>query len=89
MLTLKSTVLLVSRSKGYVPCFIHGVTGADVVDATHEALDLMAKTLPGEGATSFLATTMTQGAAEIEKALDNVGNYKDRQQEPGKAGIDL
>jgi N-acetylglucosamine-6-phosphate deacetylase len=72
---------------GFIDVHIHGVNGADVMDATQEALDIMAETLPGEGTTSFLATTMTQGSAEIEKALDNVGNYMDRQQEPGKAEI--
>lgn len=72
---------------GYIDVHIHGVNGADVMDATHEALDLMVATLPREGTTSFLATTMTQDATEIEKALDNVGTYMDRQQEPGKAEI--
>lgn len=72
---------------GFIDVHIHGVNGADVMDGTQEALDIMAKTLPGEGTTSFLATTMTQDSKQIEMALDNVGIYMDRMQEPGKAEI--
>ncbi|MBD8069900.1 N-acetylglucosamine-6-phosphate deacetylase [Bacillus sp. PS06] len=72
---------------GFVDVHIHGVNGADVMDGTQEALDIMTGILPGEGTTSFLATTMTQSNITIEKALENVGNYIERQQVPGKAEI--
>jgi N-acetylglucosamine-6-phosphate deacetylase len=72
---------------GFIDVHIHGVGGADVMDATKEALDTMTNTLPGEGTTSFLATTMTQGSTEIEKALTNAGDYIKEQQVRGKAEI--
>lgn len=72
---------------GFIDVHIHGVNGADVMDATKEALDTMSSTLPKEGTTSFLATTMTQDTKEIEKALANVGEYLQGKQETGKAEI--
>src|SRR4051794_34512153 len=54
---------------GFIDIHIHGVNGADVMDATEDALKKMAFTLPKEGTTSFLATTMTQETEQIEKAL--------------------
>jgi N-acetylglucosamine-6-phosphate deacetylase len=72
---------------GFIDVHIHGVGGADVMDATKEALDTMTNTLPGEGTTSFLATTMTQSSTEIEKALTNAGDYIKEQQARGKAEI--
>ena len=72
---------------GFIDVHIHGVNGADVMDATKEALDTMSSTLPKEGTTSFLATTMTQDTKEIEKALANVGEYLQEKKETGKAEI--
>lgn len=72
---------------GFIDVHIHGVNGADVMDATKEALDTMSSTLPKEGTTSFLATTMTQDTKEIEKALANVGEYLQGKQDTGKAEI--
>src|SRR5699024_7740738 len=56
--------------------------GADVMDATEEALDIMAAVLPEEGTTSFLATTITQAPENLDKALINVANYNNK---PGQA----
>lgn len=60
---------------GMIDVHIHGVNGVDVMDATPEAIQTMAKTLPQEGTTSFLATTITQSQEKIEQALANVANY--------------
>lgn len=60
---------------GFVDDHIHGAAGADTMDGTSEALETMAEALPKEGTTSFLATTMTQKADVIEKALTNAGDY--------------
>ena len=60
---------------GLIDVHIHGVDGADTMDGTTEALDTMAKALPKEGTTSFLATTITQDKEAIEKALVNVSRY--------------
>jgi N-acetylglucosamine-6-phosphate deacetylase len=63
---------------GMIDIHIHGVDGADTMDATPEALLTMAKALPKEGTTSFLATTMTQSSEKIEKALVNVAEYMNK-----------
>ncbi|WP_174727620.1 N-acetylglucosamine-6-phosphate deacetylase [Mesobacillus harenae] len=69
---------------GMIDVHIHGVNGADTMDATPEALETMARALPGEGTTSFLATTITQEQAAIESALENAGHYM-KNQRPGIA----
>ncbi|KAB7667605.1 N-acetylglucosamine-6-phosphate deacetylase [Bacillus sp. B1-b2] len=71
---------------GFIDIHIHGANDADAMDASIEALETMAKTLPEEGTTSFLATTMTQPATDIERALSVIGEYMDEQEE-GKAEI--
>ncbi|MEH7306607.1 N-acetylglucosamine-6-phosphate deacetylase [Neobacillus drentensis] len=72
---------------GFVDVHIHGVAGADTMDATKEALDTMVAALPKEGTTSFLATTMTQEGKQIENALINAGKYIKEQQAQGKSEI--
>lgn len=72
---------------GMIDLHIHGVAGADTMDATQEALEIMARNLPKEGTTSFLATTMTQEAEHIEKALANVAEYVEAGNQEAKAEI--
>ncbi|UZJ80184.1 N-acetylglucosamine-6-phosphate deacetylase [Fictibacillus sp. KU28468] len=72
---------------GMIDLHIHGAAGADVMDGTEEALKTMAVTLPQEGTTGFLATTMTQGEKEIESALQNVREYMGKNNPPGEAEI--
>ncbi|MEH7331151.1 N-acetylglucosamine-6-phosphate deacetylase [Neobacillus drentensis] len=72
---------------GFIDVHIHGVAGADTMDATSEALDTMVRALPQEGTTSFLATTMTQEGKQIEQALINAGNYIKNQHPQGTAEI--
>ncbi|MEY2195480.1 N-acetylglucosamine-6-phosphate deacetylase [Neobacillus sp. BF23-41] len=72
---------------GLIDVHIHGVNGADTMDATKEALDIIVTALPKEGTTSFLATTMTQEGKQIENALINAGQYIEEQQSIGKAEI--
>src|SRR5690625_5123129 len=67
---------------GFIDGHIHGAGGADVMDASAEALDTIAFELPQEGTTSFLATTITQSVENIEKALMNIKHY---QSKPGAA----
>ncbi|KYG35394.1 N-acetylglucosamine-6-phosphate deacetylase [Priestia endophytica] len=64
---------------GAIDIHIHGVANADAMDATQESLKTMATTLPKEGTTSFLATTMTQSNEAIEQALTNAGNFINNQ----------
>lgn len=72
---------------GMIDIHIHGVNGADTMDATREALDTMTGTLPKEGTTSFLATTMTESSDAIEKALKATADYMSHQQRSGQAEI--
>lgn len=62
-------------SPGFIDIHIHGLNGSDVMDASSDALENMARTLPQEGTTSFLATTITQDSIEIETALENANQY--------------
>ena len=68
-------------SAGFIDIHIHGSNGYDVMDATKEALEGIAKSILKTGTTSFLATTMTMSQEEIIKALQNVQTF--RQQEGG------
>lgn len=60
---------------GFIDVHIHGADGADIMDGTLEAIEKIAKYLPNEGTTSFLATTMTQSPENINKALINIKSY--------------
>ncbi len=59
-------------SAGFIDLHIHGSGGADVMDATPEALELISFTLLQTGTTSFLPTTMTMSKAHIDNALQNI-----------------
>ena len=62
-------------SAGFIDLHIHGSGGADVMDATPEALNTLSTTLLQTGTTSFLATTMTMSMQAIDNALQNIQNY--------------
>jgi N-acetylglucosamine-6-phosphate deacetylase len=72
---------------GFIDVHIHGAAGADTMDATIETLDTMAKALPAEGTTSFLATTITQKHENIENALKNAALYRKGHNDSGKSDI--
>lgn len=72
---------------GFIDVHIHGVNGADIMDATKDALDTMVQALPKEGTTGFLATTITQEESLIESAILNVAKYIEAKQAPGTAEI--
>lgn len=72
---------------GRIDVHIHGANGADVMDATHDALETMATSLPKEGTTSFLATTMTQSTKAIEDAVSNVASYIKKKKNVPQADI--
>ena len=63
-------------SAGFIDIHIHGSNGYDVMDATHEALEGISKSILETGTTSFLATTMTMSQEQITKALQNVQKFK-------------
>ncbi|MBI0154712.1 N-acetylglucosamine-6-phosphate deacetylase [Gilliamella sp. W8128] len=53
---------------------IHGVMGADTMDATHESLNTISCFLAQRGVGAFLATTVTESYEKIEAALIQVKN---------------
>jgi N-acetylglucosamine-6-phosphate deacetylase len=60
---------------GFIDQHVHGAYGADVMDASPEALDTISSNLVREGTTSFLATTTTVPTEKIHDALKNVAQY--------------
>lgn len=60
---------------GRIDLHTHGVAGVDVMDATPEALRIMANRLAKEGTTSFLATTMSMPVEKINAAIENVAKF--------------
>jgi len=59
-------------SPGFIDLHIHGSNGADVMDATKEALDIISNSLVESGVSAFLATTITSSKRDIQKALKNI-----------------
>ncbi|VDG89418.1 N-acetylglucosamine-6-phosphate deacetylase [Lysinibacillus sphaericus] len=74
---------------GFIDMHIHGAAGADVMDATEEALQTMADVLPKEGTTSFLATSMTQAPEAIETALKNAAAFTTKAGQAQMLGVHL
>jgi len=61
---------------GYIDVHFHGARGADVMDASSASLEEIALYQLEHGTTSYLATTMTAGLPEIQKAIDAVRNHR-------------
>ncbi|GIV84671.1 MAG: N-acetylglucosamine-6-phosphate deacetylase [Candidatus Roseilinea sp.] len=57
---------------GFIDIHVHGAMDADAMDATPEALQVMARFFAAHGVTGFLPTTMTAPREAIEAALENV-----------------
>ncbi len=62
-------------SPGFIDLHNHGNFGHDAMEGTYESLDIMADFHVKKGVTSFLATTMTEEADKIKKAVKNIGEY--------------
>jgi N-acetylglucosamine-6-phosphate deacetylase len=60
---------------GMIDMHIHGANGADVMDATPEALSTISNALLQEGVTAFLATTISESVTKIEKSLQAIAKY--------------
>jgi len=63
-------------SAGFIDIHIHGSAGADVMDASPEAMDTISGSILQTGTTAYLATTMTMGVVEISKALKTIQNHR-------------
>ncbi len=56
---------------GMIDMHIHGANACDMMDATFSSLHTICETLPAEGTTAFLPTTMSQSINKTEKAISN------------------
>lgn len=72
---------------GFVDIHVHGAMDADVMDATPEALDVMARFFAQHGVTAFLPTTMTAPREHIQAALHNVKRAMSAPRTSGAAHI--
>ena len=61
---------------GFIDIHTHGTNGCDIMDGTKESLDLIVTSLPKEGTTSFLATTLTMSYDKLIAVVKNVNNFK-------------
>ena len=68
---------------GFIDQHIHGAAGSDVIDGTIEALYKMSCALVEEGVTGYLATTTNQSIEVIDKALEAVNEYINKNFEEG------
>lgn len=59
---------------GFIDIHTHGGDGADVMDATPEAIYTIARFLARHGVTSYLPTTITASAESTRKAIANLRN---------------
>jgi N-acetylglucosamine-6-phosphate deacetylase len=57
---------------GFIDLHVHGAVGHEVMDASREGLEAMARFYASHGVTSFLATTWTASHASVMKALGMV-----------------
>ncbi|WP_373029645.1 N-acetylglucosamine-6-phosphate deacetylase [Sulfurovum sp.] len=76
-------------SAGFIDLHIHGSGGADVMDATPDALETISSILLQTGTTSFLATTMTMSSEAIDKALQNIQLHANKVSGANVLGIHL
>lgn len=69
---------------GFIDMHMHGSNGADVMDATPEALQAIADSIFKNGTTAFLGSTMTETVERIEAALINVREFVKTQKHGAK-----
>lgn len=68
---------------GFIDIHVHGSNGADVLDATPEALETMSTFFVTRGVTAFLATMITASPAHLLAGLENVRGVKRNSGLPG------
>ena len=68
---------------GFIDQHIHGLGGYDVIDGKVESIEKIASELPKEGVTAFLPTTTTEDIEVINKALNSVSEYINKNNKDG------
>jgi N-acetylglucosamine-6-phosphate deacetylase len=76
-------------SPGFIDIHNHGNSGYDFMDATEEAIDKIGQFHMQNGVTSYLGTVLTQSYENITKAVDNIANYKNKENISQILGIHL
>ncbi len=74
---------------GFIDQHIHGAGTADTMDNTDEALTKFASTLPKEGTTAFLPTTMTYDLGVVKEVIAKVDEHKHAANEALMVGIHM
>lgn len=72
---------------GFIDIHMHGGYGVDVMDATRDVFETLGASLPSEGTTAYLATTITQEEEHITSALRTGAAYYREQKEAGVAEL--
>lgn len=72
---------------GFIDEHIHGGYGGDFMDEDN-SIDTILSTLPQEGTTSILATTLTQSETKLKSVLKFLGNYINNQNNESKTIIE-
>lgn len=62
-------------SPGLVEMHVHGLSGADAMDGSREALGVMAGAIAAQGVTAFVPTTMTAEPEAIGKAVEAIRQW--------------
>ncbi len=68
---------------GFIDQHIHGAAGVDMIDGAEEDIYKMACALAQEGVTAFLPTTTNQSIEVIDKSLEAVKRYINKNHEEG------
>lgn len=76
-------------SPGFIDIHNHGNSGYDVMDGTEEAIDKMAEFHLKNGVTSFLGTIITSSYENMNKAIKNIVDYKNKKDRSQILGIHL
>ncbi len=91
--TVGSKIKINEKAKYIVPGFIdqhiHGAGTADTMDNNEEAIEIFAKTLPKEGTTSFLATTMTYDLGIVKEVISKLKNHERKNDEARIVGVHM
>ncbi len=74
---------------GFIDQHIHGAGGADTMDNSEAAISKFASTLPKEGTTSFLPTTMTYDLGVVKDVLTKIKNHKQASDEANIVGVHM
>lgn len=76
-------------SPGFIDIHNHGSFGFDVMDSTENALDQISNYHIKNGVSSYLGTIITSSYEDMIKAINNIKNYKNKDDKANLIGIHL